>query len=335
MATKPKIKVKLTDHNFEKMKNKKNKYIVIHYTGDVGATAQNELDYFHSAGSKKAQASANYFVDTDIIGESVKPENKAWHCGGGLQDYGHSNGGATLHGICMNSNSIGIELCCYKKNGKIVPTPTAIRTAIPLVRWLMKKYNIPSTHVVRHFDVTGKCCPNGYIDHDRWIRLRTKLTGKAPKKSPVYPTVNLAKGDTGSQVKRLQKCLNKIMRVGLTVDGSFGEGTLKAVKAFQKKYKLTVDGSVGPKTRAKIKAAVTEKKTPVYPTKDLIKGDTGAQVLRLQKCLNKIMNAKLTLDSSFGNATFKAVKIFQKKYKLTVDGSVGPATRAKIKTLMA
>lgn len=250
MAT-MKINKLLSNYNSSPRYGTAPKYIVIHYVGAI-SSAKDNCRYFRGGDRR---AGAHFFVDSEIW-QSIPVSRSAWHCGGGLQDYGTSDGGATLHGICMNSNSIGIELCCYKKNGKIVPTPTAIRTAIPLVRWLMKKYNIPSTHVVRHFDVTGKCCPNGYIDHDRWIRLRTKLTGKAPKKSPVYPTVNLAKGDTGSQVKRLQKCLNKIMRVGLTVDGSFGEGTLKAVKAFQKKYKLTVDGSVGPATRAKIKALI-------------------------------------------------------------------------------
>ena len=28
---------------------------------------------------------------------------------------------------------------------------------------LMKKYNIPADHVIRHYDVTGKICPNPYV----------------------------------------------------------------------------------------------------------------------------------------------------------------------------
>lgn len=51
-------------------------------------------------------------------------------------------------------------------------------------------------------------------------------------------------GSKGENVKILQKALN------LTVDGSFGPKTDKAVRDFQKKNKLTVDGVVGPKTWA-------------------------------------------------------------------------------------
>ena len=39
-------------------------YIVIHDTGDAGATAQNEHDYF---AGRDRQSSADYFVDSDNI----------------------------------------------------------------------------------------------------------------------------------------------------------------------------------------------------------------------------------------------------------------------------
>lgn len=107
--------------------------------------------------------------------------------------------------------------------------------------------------------------------HDGWYCYETTMKGlvkqvwscyiknessikKETAKTPVYPTVDLKKGSKGEQVKRLQKCLNKLMKANLTVDGIFGDKTLKAVKDFQKKYKLAVDGIVGTKTRAKIKS---------------------------------------------------------------------------------
>lgn len=77
---------------------------------------------------------------------------------------------------------------------------------------------------------------------------------KAHQKEVPYPTDYLYKGVSNKEeVKKLQRCLNKIMKSGLEVDGIFGNLTYKAVKKFQKKYKLEVDGIVGPKTRAMIK----------------------------------------------------------------------------------
>lgn len=53
----------------------------------------------------------------------------------------------------------------------------------------------------------------------------------------------LQKGDTGQQVRALQKLL-----AGPAVDGVFGSETEAAVKAEQARLGVTVDGIVGPKT---------------------------------------------------------------------------------------
>jgi peptidoglycan hydrolase-like protein with peptidoglycan-binding domain len=53
----------------------------------------------------------------------------------------------------------------------------------------------------------------------------------------------LRQGMTGNDVRYLQYKLN------ITVDGSFGPATEKAVKAYQKSKGLAVDGSVGPATQ--------------------------------------------------------------------------------------
>lgn len=75
----------------------------------------------------------------------------------------------------------------------------------------------------------------------------TKLT--APK-----PT--LKKGVSGASVKTLQKCLNKVIKAGLTVDGVFGDATYKAVVKFQKAHKISADGIYGNNTYKKLKAAI-------------------------------------------------------------------------------
>ena len=35
-----------------------------------------------------------------------------------------------------------------------------------LVAMLADKYNIPQSHIVRHFDVTGKWCPRPFVGND-------------------------------------------------------------------------------------------------------------------------------------------------------------------------
>lgn len=141
-------------------------YIVIHYVGAV-STAENNLKYFTRKNIRPA--SAHLFVDKKIVGLSVPLDRASWSVG--------DRGRGRLKGKATNRNTINIELCCVKRNNKIIPDPWAIRRARPVVRQLMKQYKIPKYRVIRHFDVTGKSCPNGYLDWYKWMKLRDFLTG--------------------------------------------------------------------------------------------------------------------------------------------------------------
>lgn len=77
----------------------------------------------------------------------------------------------------------------------------------------------------------------------------TNSKGKKVKKTRNY----LMAGDTGTQVKYLQKFLNWYGNYGITVDGVFGSKTDSAVEKFQKAEKLTCDGLFGAKCLAKAK----------------------------------------------------------------------------------
>ena len=61
-----------------------------------------------------------------------------------------------------------------------------------------------------------------------------------------YPT--LKKGSKNAYVKKLKSKLKSKGYKGMDNNDKFGDGTLKAVKSFQKKKKLKVDGIVGSKT---------------------------------------------------------------------------------------
>ena len=45
-------------------------------------------------------------------------------------------------------------------------TNETVEATIDLVKYLIKEYDIPSKNVIRHYDVTGKLCPNvdGWLD---------------------------------------------------------------------------------------------------------------------------------------------------------------------------
>ena len=62
------------------------------------------------------------------------------------------------------------------------------------------------------------------------------------------PTKTLRRGNTGTEVNRLQKCL---MALGYPIElwGTFEDSTFRAVCDFQHKNKLVVDGVVGKHTR--------------------------------------------------------------------------------------
>lgn len=237
------------------------RYIVIHYTGGGGGdTARNNGLYFK--GGNRTYAGAHFFVDQyGNVVQSVEMTLTAWSVGGFFTT---ANGAGKYYQQCLNSNSVSIELCdCDYKD----PSPEMIETTRKLIEHIQAKCPHAKT-ILRHWDVNGKCCPARMAgrNNEKWIKFRAQIQGKsvahvktaAAKKKAAYPTSNLHYGSTGEQVKKLQKCLNKIMKAGLTVDGSFGPATLKAVKAFQKKYKLEVDGSVGPQTRSKIKELVSK-----------------------------------------------------------------------------
>lgn len=259
MAKKPTIKTMYTTRNRTVYNNKKNMFIVEHYVGAV-STAKANAKYFKST---YRGASANYFVDDNEIYCVVNPKNAAWHCGGGSQ----GSGGKKFFGVCKNSNSIGIELCCKRdSNGNLYISEKTLKRAAQLTQWLMGKYDIGESHVIRHFDVTGKRCPAMFVNETKWIEAKRTLVGGSTGGKPTVPSKTLVRGNVNSHVADLQEMLNwfiskkQISATKLVIDKSFGAKTEKVVKRWQKEAKARnyytgkIDGSFGAKSRGAAKA---------------------------------------------------------------------------------
>lgn len=131
----------------------------------------------------------------------------------------------------------------------------------------------------------------------------------SPAHAASYPV--LKNGASGSNVTSLQHLLGA-KGFSTPPDGKFGTGTKDAVVAFQKDAGLSADGVAGPKTFEKLVTTLKE-------------GAKGQAVQALQVQLNK-HGHNLVTDGSFGAKTTEAVKAFQSKKGLTVDGVAGPIT---------
>ena len=170
-----------------------------------------------------------------------------------------------------------------------------------------------------------------------------------------YPGSPLRQGSTGAAVFTLQRQLNRITKdypfLGLlTVDGIFGRKMTETVKKFQKQFNLTADGVVGRSTWYKISYIYVSVKDLAELTSEgetfsgtlsdgswnfgssvLKQGSTGSKVEQMQFWLSTLAQYEssipsVTVDGVYGSGTAAAVRAFQRRYGLTVDGIVGRTT---------
>ena len=159
------------------------KYIVVHYVGALGDAKAN-TDYYKS---QYVGASADFWVghDGQIWQGNDYYNYYSWHCGGGMQGV---SGGA-FYKVCTNANSIGIEMCVKKRSTKTMNATdqdwyfedATVFSAALLVRQLMQELDIDIHHVIRHYDVNGKLCPNPFVYNNgkfTWDQFKKLVTGQ-------------------------------------------------------------------------------------------------------------------------------------------------------------
>lgn len=266
------------------------KYLVYHYTGNDGDTDENNGKHFHN---HIVKASAHYFVDDDSVTQSVPDNYIAYSVGGKCQSSHHP-----LYKVCTNSNSISIEMCDTTKDGTVSIQEATMANAIELGKILMRKYNIPLSRVIRHYDVNGKACPNcnNLLDDKTWNAFKSRLNGA---------TVEIPETNTNTHVHtEMSHTTHKngydgwVARLQSELNAQYHKG-------------LAIDGLRGPKTLA---ACVTVKR-----------GARGNITKLIQERLNSV-GFKLSTDGIFGAGTERSVKVFQKNRRLTQDGIVGKNT---------
>ena len=158
----------------------------------------------------------------------------------------------------------------------------------------------------------------------------------------------LRKGYTGDDVRTVQQRLKELGYYTSSIDGVYGNGSIAAVKAFQKANGLTADGLAGSRTFQVLfsssaiaaggstggsasdsgsssgSSSGSTESTGTYET--LRYGAKGDAVKKLQKAL-KALGYNVSADGDYGALTQMAVKAFQKCNALEADGVAGSATQ--------
>lgn len=134
-------------------------------------------------------------------------------------------------------------------------------------------------------------------------------------------------GSRGEAVKELQDLLRNWGYYANAVDGIFDQDVEKAVKAFQHQFFLTEDGIVGTFTWQCLHTGEAIN-LPL-----LKRGSQGRMVKTVQMLLESIGDYQGEIDSEFGLLTEAAVKTFQQRFQLKVDGIVGAKTWSALSSI--
>ena len=141
---------------------------------------------------------------------------------------------------------------------------------------------------------------------------------------------SLTIGSTGSEVQNVQQFLLDMGFYKGPIDSVFSQETANAVKSFQLKYGLTADGVVGSDTYNALLNAHTvymnTSTTGLTPNGSLQLGSKGAKVYDVKVRLNELEYFNGVMDETFDAELAAAVRAFQIRNNLGVDGVVGTKT---------
>lgn len=182
-------------------------------------------------------------------------------------------------------------------------------------------YGDDTAYSVRLFQYYNGLETNGVADADTQALL---FSDRAVK-----PDNSLMKvGSTGDAVKKLQRRLRVLGFGAITVDGSFGSSTETCVKRLQNYVReagllkgATANGIADPMLLDVFYA----KSFPAIP-EELKSGDSGIDVIRLQRRLTCLDYYFSEIDGSYGAGTAEAVKFFQKMHGLKQTGMANNKT---------
>ena len=138
-------------------------YIVVHWVGNANTSAIANRNYFENLKTTHTTSASSHYI-IGLEGEIIRciPDNEvAFHSGS----------------YSMNRKSIGIEDCHPDWEGKF--NEKTYNSLVELCADLCIRYGIDINHVIRHYDVTGKCCPKYYVENpNAWQQFKQDVYNK-------------------------------------------------------------------------------------------------------------------------------------------------------------
>jgi peptidoglycan hydrolase-like protein with peptidoglycan-binding domain len=212
--------------------------------------------------------------------------------------------------------------------------------------------------------------PNGIVGRVTWNNISrafsaVKSLGELTSEGIIMgigrvpPTSIVRQGDRGRLVQQAQYILNFIAQFYPVVptviqNSNFTADTTNAVREFQRNFGMNPDGIIGPATWNRmyevywnirdriplppwsgggttVPPGPPVEGIPQYPGQLIRVGSRGADVERIQRCLNSLSSRfpsipRLNPDGVFGPLTQASVREFQRLFGLNSDGIVGPLT---------
>lgn len=228
-------------------------YIVIHNTDNTAKTADAKAHATAQHNGNFKGYSAHVFVDDKSAYQALPYNRGAWHIG--------VNYGGKLFGIVNNRNSIGIEMCMnvgynYEK---------ALRNTVDVCKQLMKKYNIPVSRVVQHYDVCAKNCPSVIRAKRDWSRFKQLIAQENVTAPTTTPTATV---DKYYRVRKSWK------------DSKSQIGAYKSLENAKNNCKT---GYTVFDWNGKVVYSITTKKNIAQVAKEVINGDWGNGQARKEK----------------------------------------------------
>lgn len=151
------LKAKPVSYSSIKRDRKSVMEIAIHYTGNTGDTARNNVKFFANGNTR--EAGAHLFVDSNEFCKSIPLNRAAWAVGNQYH----------------NNISVSIEICDLVTHDI---TEAQKRQLIKAIKYV-KRYCPNVRDIVRHYDCNRKLCPARYCGSTqndlKWKKLKSEL----------------------------------------------------------------------------------------------------------------------------------------------------------------